>query len=320
MTLLTDDRSDALASHPDLSRFAAAYPYGDYRRYASVDGLSGRMFVEHAIRRRLEGSSRICAAIQDDRLLGIAMVRALDWESEFFRIPMAVLDILVGIDHRRETAVRLLGEVLGEPEPYRHVSMRLDAADFDARLAAQDFGFRLMDTICTYEGRLGAPGDPATIEHKYRIRRFRPDDREAVIAVASECFRSYPSRFALDPMIGPESALAMYGTWAAKCCSGEMASELIIAELRGEVVGFLGWRNNQLLEESTGIRIQGSGLGGCRPRRFDAYRALLWHAMHEFGRPPGDFDTHLTNLATIRTYESLGFSLVRTCHNFHWWR
>lgn len=267
----------------------------------------------------MNASSRVAAVKQSDCLLGIAMVRELAWESEFFQVPMAALDILVGREHRDETAILLLEAMLAEPGPVQHFSLRLDAADFDVRIAAENFGFRLMDTVCTYEGRLGVPGDPAVIEQKYKIRRYRPDDREAVISIASECFRNYPSRFALDPMIGTEAALAMYVTWATKCCSGEMASELIVAELRGNVVGFLGWRNNQVLEDCTGIRIQGAGLGGCRPRRFNAYPELLWHAMHGFGRPPGDFDTHLTNLATIRAYQSVGFSLVRTCHNLHRW-
>jgi len=230
---------------------------------------------------------------------------------------MAPLRIIVGPRNGDAVANRLFQAIIPKSGLFRHLTLRLDSDDFAVRSIAEDHGFRIMDTLCTYEYHKSFNSVPKRIEGRYTVRSYQSGDKEAILRIASTCFNDYPNRFYLDPLFGPEASRRLYQTWAEKCCSGEMVDDLFVAEFRGRVIGFLGFRVQEQLYELTGIRLHGGGLGGCMPARCNAYYELLWHAVQSKEGEPGDFDTHLGNNVTINTYQSVGLHFVRARHTLH---
>jgi len=172
----------------DLQRLARAFQYRDYRRYRAVDGRADQHLLVSSILEELAGGALCRCSYEGNQLNGVATLTCLQWESEFFGLPMAELHLLIGPGKRKETAVLLLKNVLRESNEYNHVMLRLDAQDFDVRFAAEDVGFRVMDTLCSYEFHPDYGTFPSEIKRRYAIRRYEPRDRDSLLAIASGAF------------------------------------------------------------------------------------------------------------------------------------
>jgi hypothetical protein len=98
-----------------------------------------------------------------------------------------------------------------------------------------------------------------------------------------------------------------------------MADRILVAERKGCPIGFLAYKLNGLVLERTGIRIAGQGLSASLPEGTGAYIGLLKAAL-ELGRGEYDFmeaDAPLHHFLVIRTWQRLGFQLVRGKYAFH---
>ena len=300
-----------------LKEFVRSYPYREFRRHRSVNGRSDRACLVASVSAELGPGGRCFGVEQAGSILGLAVLQPLKWESDFFGFPSANLSVYVGPEQRRSIATALFERALGSRTRFRHIALHVDAEDFEVRAAAEDFEFRLMDTVCAYEYHPTFTEVPDHLDQKYDVRWYEPHDRDAIVHIASQCFRGYANRFYLDPLFGEDAALRFYTTWAENCCSKEMVTDLLVAEQKGKVVGFLGWRLNRSLLNSTGLKLRGSGLGGTVPVRFNAYRELIWHGIRSQRDVPVEVETHLTNYATAGTYQALGLRLVRARHRLH---
>ena len=311
------DEAELDLAIPDLQQFARAFQYRDYRRYRTVDGRTDQHLLVSSIREELSGGARLSRTYEGTQLNGVATLERLQWDSEFFGLQMAKLHLLVGPHNRKETAAFLLRNILSENTDCNHVALALDAQDFDARFAAEEAGFRMMDTLCSYEYHQDYDTFPSEIRRRYTVRQYEPRDRDSLLAIASKCFGGYPNRFSLDPAFGPDVTKRFYVTWTERCCDMQMAENLLVAEHNGRVIGFLGWRRLPDLLKYSDIILHGAGLGGCVPSKFNAYLELIWQAIREIGGAPAIFDTHLFNMATIHFYQCLGLRLVRARHTLH---
>jgi hypothetical protein len=98
-----------------------------------------------------------------------------------------------------------------------------------------------------------------------------------------------------------------------------MADHILVAERKGCPIGFLAYKLNGHVMECTGIRIAGQGLSASLPEGTGAYIGLLRAAL-ERGRGEYDFmeaDAPLHHFLVIRTWQRLGFQLVRGKYAFH---
>ena len=304
-------------TNSELKSFVRSLPFLEFRRYRSVDAPSDQRVLLKSIVYGISKSLITYISRVAGIPTGIAILLPLDWEKQFFGQPMAMLRLFVCGDNRQSVAKNLLTSILEQPHFSGQIALRLDAEDFDVRIVAEKFGFRIMDTLCTYEYHPSFSGFPERLRQRFHVRWYQPGDRSAVISIAEKCFSGYNNRFYLDPNIGPEKAKNLYITWAEKCCSGEMAEQLLVAEYHDQIIGFLGWRLHPDLLEYTHLRLHGAGLGGCLPARCNAYMELLWYAVRSLGGESADFDTHLSNFSTINTYQRLGFRYVKARHTMH---
>ncbi len=175
-------------------------------------------------------------------------------------------------------------------------------------------GFRVVDTALTF----GWEGErvPEPVEGSPVVRRAAPEDREVVVAIAAGVFRY--SRFHLDPLISDEAADRIKGEWIANYFRGERGDGLLVAEVDGEVAGFLGTlvrpgEDGEVPRAvldliGVGGGFQGRGVGTALTRAFvSGYRA--GHRLV--------VGTQAANLPSARLYERMGFRLRESAFVVH---
>lgn len=302
----------------------AAYPYGDLRRYRIVNRKKQAAYLLHKLASCAK-DGRVWVAEDGGKIRALAALKPLPWDSSIFGIRMGHIPLFVhpgeGSAARADipalldtlfAACRAAGIV--------HLNVKADADDLSLVQCLEGKGFYLTDTIVTY---IFIPRRQELGHGKYlfKTRLYKPEDHDAVLHVASEAYRNFIGRYHADPHLPREACDRLYQVWARKLLDGGIAETIIVAERKGNVVGFLGYRMKQDILEATGVKCVGGGLGGCTPEGFGAYTAIIEEAMREgmHRYDMQDFETQLNNVNIIRIYQKLNFEYARAKHTFHAW-
>jgi GNAT superfamily N-acetyltransferase len=305
-----------------LEFLVTTHPYNDYRHYRTISKEVQLRLLCSEIERAAE-QGQVLSLRVEERVVGLATLSHLPWDSSIFGLPMAKIGHLIATSahgSRAQFLDRLLEDLieLARAQGIRHLSTRVDCADIEAIQCLEHWGFRLMECLITYIFRPKQDILPP-IKTLYHVRPYTPVDREALLAIAERMYAHHQSRFSVDPSLPPAGVGRFYIEWTKNACSGEMADHILVAERKGCPIGFLAYRLNSLVLERTGIRIAGQGLSASLPEGTGAYVGLLKAAL-ELGRGEYDFmeaDAPLHHFLVIRTWQRLGFQLVRGKYAFH---
>ncbi len=311
------------ADREALAPLVSAHPYSDYRNHRAFPKRDQDRILLGQIQRAAE-QDHVVGVKEGDRILGLATLSAMPWDSGIFGLPMARIGPLIvpAQGHPRAPLVhRLLDGLLevARAEGVRHVSTRVDCADVDAIHALERSGFRLMECLVTHVIQpVRDPLPPA--KRLFPVRAYRPEDRDALVAIAQQMFPQLQSRFSADPDLPPEGAVRFYVEWTKNICSGEMADHILVAEKRGRPIGFLACKGNTDVRNWTGIRIAGQSLSASHPEGTGSYIGLL-NEIHAVGREAGyDFmeaEGPLHHPVVVRTWQRYGWFLARAKYAFH---
>ena len=142
-----------------------------------------------------------------------------------------------------------------------------------------------------------------------------PSQHEAVLDIAGSAFLY--SRFHLDPQIAPKAANAIKRAWIGNYIAGSRGERLMVALHEKEPVGFIAvlsaelngqkCRVIDLIAVDTGH--QGRGIGKALVSSF-----AQWHAKECDLLRVG---TQAANVASMRLYETCGFSVDETSYVMH---
>jgi hypothetical protein len=305
-----------------LEPLVSAYPYSDYRHYRTVPKEVQIHLLVSEIERAAE-QGRLLALRSGDQVVGLVTLSHLPWDSSIFGLPMAKIGHLIATPaqgSRSRMLDRLLDGLieLARAEGIRHLSTRVDCADVEAIQCLERWGFQLMECLVTYIFRPNRDILPP-IKTLYQVRPYTPADREALLAISERMYAHHQSRFSVDRSLPLAGVERFYREWIKNACSGEMADHILVAERKRCPIGFLAYKLNGLVLERTGIRIAGQGLSASLPEGTGAYIGLLKAAL-ELGRGEYDFmeaDAPLHHFLVIKTWQRLGFQLVRGKYAFH---
>jgi hypothetical protein len=306
-----------------LHRLIEEYPFNPHRNYRLFSRRRQSAVLRAEIERAMEPADDCLATIAGDGA-AVAICRRLSWDTAWFGFGMAKLDyILRSADADRATIAEAVAAALNECRRagMLQVTAKLDVADSDGIAVAEDHGFRLMDNMATYLYHPRRP-PPPPVKAIGIIRPFVPTDADQILEITREAYATFNGRFRLDPRFSTARAIEMYVEWARKCCTGERAESIFVAE---DAHGRLnGWASVTLVEPASsvgGTRIFLGGLGACRPDHPGAYGALIRAAAaknHADGAAT-EAQTQNFNFRTIRVYESVGAQYVRGDYTFHAW-
>lgn len=194
---------------------------------------------------------------------------------------------------------------------------RCDAADYAAVHAIESAGGRLMDTLVYYARDLSdelPPPRPSAA----MVRAFRPNDAAAVRATAAQAFTGYLGHYHTDPRLNRAKADETYADWAHRSClSKEVAEQVLVADLSGQIVGFLTLRLNGSQEAEVVLNgvAPAAQRGGVYGRLLDG--AMAWSRSRGASRLV--ISTQVTNFAVQRAWTRAGFAPLRSYYTFHLW-
>lgn len=167
-------------------------------------------------------------------------------------------------------------------------------------------GFRLIETSLQFNKSI-----LKTTDSQSGIRFAKSTDRVAIRKIASESFKF--TRFHSDDRISRTLADKIKADWAEGFFSGERGEHLVVAEVEGQQIGFL-----QLLVRATTLIIdliavsqehQGKGIAKAMIR-------FAENNIDDIGEIK--VGTQVTNIPSVRMYESIGFKLCRADYVYHY--
>ncbi len=306
-----------------VAGMAAAYPFNDLRRYRLFNRARQQAYLQHRIDGCVQDGS-VWVAEAGGRIVAVAAVRPLPWDSSVFGVPMAQVPVFVhgGGPDARDTVAALADRLVAEcrSSGLRHLNVRVDADDLVLLQELEARGFYLVDTVVTYTF-IPKRQELPHVKHLFATRTYRPEDRDQIVEVAGIAYQGYIGRYHADRHLPRHLSDRLYALWAEQLVDGGLAEQIIVAERKGRIVGFVGYRMKKDILAATGLKVVGGGLGGCRPEGVGAYSALLEEAMREgmHRYDMQDFETQINNVNVIRIYQKLNFEYARAKYTLHAW-
>jgi hypothetical protein len=308
-----------------VDRLIESYPFNSYRNYRMLPRRRQAAVLKAEIDRALASpSDRFATIAGDGARTSVAICRRLPWDTAWFGLGMARVDYLLrGADADRATMADALEAALEQCRGagIRQVTAKLDVADTDGIAVVEDHGFRLMDNMATYLYHPKRP-TPPPVKAIGAIRAFAPGDVDQIIDITLEAYAPFRGRFHLDPRFSTARAVEMYAEWARKCCTGERAGRIFVAEdSDGHLFGFLAMQVVEPVSSIGGVTLFAGVLGACRREQPGAYAGLI-HAATAENYAAGsatEGQTQNFNFSTVRIYEVIGAQYVRADYTFHAW-
>lgn len=190
-------------------------------------------------------------------------------------------------------------------------------SDLPVAQAMERHGFIMMDGLIYYVRDLNKTPIPS-VSGDVLIRTIRPGEEEKVRLVAAESFRGYFGHYHADSKLDRTKCDETYVSWAVRSCLlREVADEVLVADLGGNIVGFATLRLNSS-EEGEGV------LFGVAPsaQRRGIYRQMLlggveWCLSKRATRMI--LSTQIINVAVQKVWIRVGFEPTHSYYTFHKW-
>lgn len=257
-------------------------------------------------------SARGGGAVSTAREIEPSLWKPLPWDSDFFRLRVALVQ---PPEAREERLAQALAELRGWRADLAYLLLDADA-DVDMQLAER-CGFHLVDLRLTLEHDMRAVWlpEPRPDQAAPAIRLYRGEDLPALGAIARTAFHA--TRFYVDTRIPRDRADALYQTWVERSCASD-AEHVLVAERAGEPAGFITCRSER------GAREGQIGLFAVSPEHAGAgagsaliQAALAWARERELTRLV--VVTQGRNLRAQRLYQRAGFLSTRMQFWYHRW-
>jgi hypothetical protein len=229
--------------------------------------------------------------------------KPLEWDTEFFGIPIGRIDVGDGDPDAIAEA-----EAEARDAGITCLYASLDPRDYVATYTVQPLGYRFVESAVRFD--LGPEVPVAGVADDVRVRRGTEDDLalldESLVRMASW------SRYAVDPRFGTESAVRIHRAWvdrAARCETGER--DLRIAEDDRGVLAF-ATRNRDLHPMIDTIATVAPGSGAAQALVADG---------QEWARPESIWGGWIAsrNIPSTRFVEQCGYRVAEVRYHYHRW-
>jgi len=317
---------------PELERLFREYPHKQYQqRFQGMDaGKLAAFFLRGEQRRFAPGAQQspdAWVAADGPAIHAFAALHDDPWHASFYKRHSGIercARIAPFLAWRAGDADRraLLDTVLvrADAQGFRHLSVRVDAAECDLAALLTARGFYVVDSSVKLSARMkdvpdaaGAASAPGIV-----VRRAAAGDAEDIrrIATTSHPFNHYYN----DPKLDRRDVDALFLAWVDRCLGG-LASDIFVADDAGRVLGFVIYITPTTLNQALGTRLvvldfvcldrraQGGGLG----------RHLLARTLRDMA---DRFDlielrTSANNYPALACYRDLGFRIVGCDYILH---
>lgn len=253
----------------------------------------------------------------------ILAVQPLEWDSKFFSLKTAKIDIIPPAQpgHNAESLSSGITNLNGIFSQLRADGFKLLTAQVDTRdslifQSLEKNGFLMVDTIFGYQLAVRSFQENSQIRHATR------QDEVVLRKIAAECFDNREqnvNRFNSDVRI-QACTRKMYELWIAKSLSGERADAVLVFEDNEKVVGFITIKKEP--GSYGGKSFASISLNAVSPgyQGKGIYNVLVKSAINWANEQNIDvvqIKTQISNCAVHSCWSRLGASIFTTYHTFH---
>lgn len=237
----------------------------------------------------------------------------LEWDSQFFNKRIGSLR-----EHTLSSARMAESLRWAEEQALDCLYLLADTNDNSTIRLAEQHGFHFQSVRTVIECSLS--GLDALILPPMAgliLRSSTPDDLERLRPVARHAYTW--TRFFSDPCFSRARCEEMYDIWLTKSVHGQMADQVVVAEYHGEAVGYMTCRlgTNGSTEGTFHLLGVDEEKRGMKIGQRVIVEAMVWMAAQGMTRVSLATQGH--NVAVIRFYERLGFTMRSMQFWYHKW-
>jgi ribosomal protein S18 acetylase RimI-like enzyme len=304
---------------PQVAELLNRYPHKPYRGYGLWSPETLRSAFQDRVHRAVsDPRNQSWISMQDDRLVSMACLAPLDWDSQQLDLLAARLEIFISREGTNSNPISQelrLEHVIKTSREYgvRYLLARQDAADINGLQALENAGFVIVDGLLTFMIILDQEAANLDQNAGCRIRTAGVDDLEALCSIARRAFVF--DRYHADPYIPNHVADDLHAAWLRNSVMGTAADVVLLAEDQYRILGFVTGKLQPGTRDTLGSLIGSIILVATddRTRRRGVARTLTRATLSWFdnqGAVVVDVGTQLQNLPAARLYQSCGFSLA----------
>ena len=192
--------------------------------------------------------------------------------------------------------------------------------------ALEQRGFLLMDSLLDFVFDFSRTPieeiNPPRRDKQLNIRRAKPADLSALMAINEKAFTGYFGRYHADPKMPPGTATKIYAQWVRSAFQG-WADWILVAEVAGRIVGYGLWRKPLEIEAKNSLSVAHYDLAAIDPEFLGRglWTALMFDGMG-IARNYAQYlvgPVHVCNYPVQHTLQKLGWRISGARHSFHKW-
>ncbi len=200
---------------------------------------------------------------------------------------------------------------------YKLVLSKVNANNISLINRLEEHGFLLKDIQLTYKYEL-IETLSLSLTEDLTIRDARLADKEELHYIAINSFESYGHYFA-DEKLNSTQSKEIYGDWIIRSYDKNVADNIIVAEINGEIAGFL---SHKIHHDRIRYAVGGIGAVASKYRNRDIFRAITISGINWAIENQCQWVEHnvlVTNSPVMRSFGKLGFKPANSFITFHKW-
>jgi ribosomal protein S18 acetylase RimI-like enzyme len=276
-------------------------------------------------------SSIAFVSIVSGTINGFIVYNDAPWDTEITGRRIGTVEhiaVAAGDDSGTEILQQLLGALtrsLADRET-QCVVCKVHSNELPAIHALEQRGFLLMDTLLDFVFDFSRTPieeiNPPRQDEQLKIRRAKPADLSALMAINDKAFTGYFGRYHADPQMPPGTATKIYAQWVRSAFQG-WADWILVAEVDGRIAGYGLWRKPLEIEAKNSLGVAHYDLAAVDPEFLGRglWTALMFDGMG-IARNYAQFivgPVHVCNYPVQHTLQKLGWRVSGTRHSFHNW-
>ena len=284
------------------------------------------------ITRSLANESSVAfVSIVSGTINGFIVYNDSPWDSEITGRRIGTVEHIAVADGD-DSGTEILQELLDEltrslaDRGTQCVVCKVHSTELPAIHALEQRGFLLMDTLLDFVFDFSRTPieeiKPPRQDKQLKIRRAKPADLSALMAINEKAFTGYFGRYHADPQMPPGTATKIYAQWVRSAFEG-WADWILVAEVDGRIVGYGLWRKPLEIEAKNSLSLAHYDLAAIDPEFLarGLWTALMFDGMH-IARNYAQYlvgPVHVCNYPVQHTLQKLGWRISGARHSFHKW-
>lgn len=191
-------------------------------------------------------------------ILGIALLRFMEWDSNFFKMPIGCIEYIL-VDDSLKGKDGIGRELLREGTNLaKRIGMRIlyISTNSERYFLINILNSLRFNFICSEMQGIIRKKDMSYIyaeeklDTKYKFRKYKKEDFFQVIKIAQEITGGLNSKFSLNPYLPQEEKRNYYLENIKNCCLGLNANNIFVLVKNDTVVGFVCYRDDRTFKET----------------------------------------------------------------------